>query len=274
MKIVVISDLHGAFPTNLQEEIKRVEPSLIVCCGDIFTFTLREAFFKHVFHDREQHLWEYVGKEQWKEGVLKDVENAQYVLETLDSFSIPTLFVSGNNDRALWEEELSRGSLPPVEWEFAKQDFVAPLVDDCEHIQMLDYSSTRVEDYSFIGYPASNNPGDPENPVFQKHKEKLTQLFENRRCEKTIFVCHNGPHNTSLDKIGGEADESVRGKHYGSLLARYMVETYQPEYCVHGHIDEGRGIDTIGNTSIMNVGSGHDGLYGVIDTEDGTVTLQ
>jgi Icc-related predicted phosphoesterase len=62
-----------------------------------------------------------------------------------------------------------------------------------------------------------------------------------------IFFSHVPPHNTKIDKIPS-------GKHVGSLAVRRLIEHYQPDLCVVGHVHEGKGSDYIGNTLVFNPG--------------------
>ena len=44
------------------------------------------------------------------------------------------------------------------------------------------------------------------------------------------------------------------GRHVGSTAIRAFIEKYQPDLCITGHIHEGKGIDAIGRTKIINPG--------------------
>ena len=61
-----------------------------------------------------------------------------------------------------------------------------------------------------------------------------------------VLISHQPPHNTINDL--------ARGKHVGSKAIRHYIETHQPLLCLTGHIHEGRGIDTIGTTQVVNPG--------------------
>jgi uncharacterized protein len=62
-----------------------------------------------------------------------------------------------------------------------------------------------------------------------------------------ILVTHAPPHGTQLDRLRN-------GRHVGSRSIRSFIEKYQPELCIAGHIHEGKGVDTIGRTTIINPG--------------------
>lgn len=68
-----------------------------------------------------------------------------------------------------------------------------------------------------------------------------------------LFISHNVPFNTSLDKIVNPASPR-KGYHYGSIIAREMIEKYQPLVCIGGHMHEHFGKCTLGKTTCINAG--------------------
>ncbi len=63
----------------------------------------------------------------------------------------------------------------------------------------------------------------------------------------SIFVSHSPPFGTKLDQLAS-------GKHVGSTAIRRFIESHAPDLCLTGHIHEGRGVDSIGTTRIINPG--------------------
>lgn len=55
------------------------------------------------------------------------------------------------------------------------------------------------------------------------------------------------------------------GKHVGSTAIRAIIEQYQPDVCLTGHIHEGKGWDTIQTTQIYNPGMLKRGGWVTID---------
>jgi Icc-related predicted phosphoesterase len=51
------------------------------------------------------------------------------------------------------------------------------------------------------------------------------------------------------------------GRHVGSESVRAFIETVQPLLCFTGHIHEGRGMDSIGRTKVVNPGPLWTGNY-------------
>jgi len=62
-----------------------------------------------------------------------------------------------------------------------------------------------------------------------------------------ILVTHQPPRGTRADRLGS-------GAHVGSTALRAFIEETEPLICFTGHIHEGRGIDKIGPTRIVNPG--------------------
>ena len=62
-----------------------------------------------------------------------------------------------------------------------------------------------------------------------------------------ILVTHAPPHGTRLDRLRN-------GRHVGSRAIRAFIEKHQPDLCIAGHIHEGKGVDTIGRTTVINPG--------------------
>lgn len=77
-----------------------------------------------------------------------------------------------------------------------------------------------------------------------------------------ILISHNPPKDTLCDAINPDL-------HVGSQAVRSFIEKYQPDLCICGHIHEGRAMDKIGRTTIINPGMLADGGYALICYRDG-----
>lgn len=80
--------------------------------------------------------------------------------------------------------------------------------------------------------------------------------------EKLILFTHEPPSRTNADKIPDA--------HVGSDALRHIIEKYQPNLNVCGHIHEAKGSDFIGDTKIINVGQSSSGHFLEI-TVDGEI---
>ncbi|MCP4342523.1 MAG: serine/threonine protein phosphatase [Desulfobulbaceae bacterium] len=96
----------------------------------------------------------------------------------------------------------------------------------------------------------------------------LAQPLHNRKIPQ-ILVSHVPPFNTQVDKLHN-------GKHVGSKAIRTIIEQYQPDLCITGHIHEAKGKDCILKTPIYNHGMLRQGGWLHIDIHQSQleITLQ
>ncbi len=104
-------------------------------------------------------------------------------------------------------------------------------------------------------------PRDVEEEVLGKHLASLSSQVKD--WEHAIVLTHVPPYDTKLDKAP-KLDEKFNVAYsggypvmipVGSISVRKLIEEHQPLLGLHGHIHEGKGIDHIGRTTIINSGS-------------------
>lgn len=81
------------------------------------------------------------------------------------------------------------------------------------------------------------------------------------------LISHNPPRDTLCDAINPRL-------HVGSIAVRAFIEKRQPEVCLCGHIHEGRAVDKIGTTVIVNPGMLAQGGYAILRERDGRLTAE
>jgi len=104
-------------------------------------------------------------------------------------------------------------------------------------------------------------PRDVEEEVLEKHLVDLSAQVKDWK--HAIVLTHCPPYDTKLDmapKLDSKFNVVYAGGTpvmvpVGSTSVRKMIEKYQPLLGLHGHIHEGKGIDNIGRTRIINSGS-------------------
>lgn len=79
-----------------------------------------------------------------------------------------------------------------------------------------------------------------------------------------IFVTHQPPFDTSVD------NSQTRG-HVGSVAIRDYIEKEKPLISFSGHIHEAGGIDSIGDTKVVNPGALRKGKYAYAEIDAGQV---
>jgi Icc-related predicted phosphoesterase len=124
-----------------------------------------------------------------------------------------------------------------------------------------------IGDTGFFG--VSGAPHSKLKTPYEISEERILALaragyHEVRGARVKIFVPHAPPYGTRVDIIHA-------GIHVGSTAVRDFVEDHPVDAVVCGHIHESRGMDTIGETRIVNCGLAGYGYYAFIDTgEPGT----
>jgi len=292
MKIFALSDFHGKFPEKLQKKIRKIGPDLIISPGDFCgNNELIRLFFKHAFA-KEIELWEVIGKKKTKELELKSLNAGLRVIKKLNSFNIPVIAVEGNYDPGKYEQigNFRKHS----NWKFLDKNLFTPKIKKFRNFDNISYKSRKFNDFVFIGYPKSSYPGviigrkikEEKGSSYERLKLKkrlndqktyakwLDKLFKNAKKtgKKVIFLCHNVPYNTKLDKIRSrDADKRVKGEHYGDYITRQFILKYKPLLCICGHMHENQGKCKLGKTVIINAGPVYGGKAALIELQENKI---
>jgi len=277
MKILVIGDFHGSFPSKFRKIIQKEKVDLVISTGDYPPFAYRKLWFKHCY-GTDVELWDVIGKERYRKLFFKDCKDGERSLKALNKLPIPVFTVLGNID---WPQpdDISDNNSSDLKSKnnnmpnFDKKDYFAKILKKYKNIKRFDYSYARFGDFIFIGMRGHSAPGEVKSRAYKKHKAKLERLFKKFKKEnkerRVIFVSHNIPYNTKLDKIiSKKAHKSVRGKHYGSKIARSIVNKFHPILAFGGHIHESRGKQKVGKTLIVNPGAAHEGRGAIVEVDD------
>ena len=123
----------------------------------------------------------------------------------------------------------------------------------------------RVGDLGVFGCGGSNIT--PMDTPTEFEEEELRDVLERGNAAvadtpRRLMICHTPPFGTRLDRL-------MNGTPVGSPAVRAFIEARRPQVCVVGHIHEGRGVDRVGDTLVLNAGALRDGGYVVVD-DDGT----
>ena len=114
----------------------------------------------------------------------------------------------------------------------------------------LDGRIINIEGIYFIGLGGSNitpfnTPNEyTEEEIYLKFKNTIKKVKKENLINKFILISHAPPYNTMADRINNN--------HVGSTSIRRIIEEYSPSLVACGHIHEGRCIDKIGNSYIIN----------------------
>ncbi len=273
MKILTLGDFHGKFPNELKSIIKKNNIDVVVSVGDYPTFSLGKLFFKYVYGNKNAYLWDFVGKERYKQLVLKDIKRGENVLKKLNELPVPVISALGNHDYPHADDVMDvKKSKKDWNWDWNRTWHFSKFIDKLDNVHKIDYSSFKLGDYIFVGARGHSFPGRVKSKAYARSRRKLEELFRNFSKEnkqgKVILVTHVPLYKTRLDLITAkDAHEKARGKHYGSKLFRRIVEKYQPILHLCGHIEESKGVQKIRKTTSVNSGSVHHGEFAVIDID-------
>ncbi|MBU2512031.1 metallophosphoesterase [bacterium] len=127
-----------------------------------------------------------------------------------------------------------------------------------------------INNLAFLGLGASLATPFKGTP-FEVSETYLEQKLENAINEldpayPKILVSHQPPYNTTADAVNDDL-------HVGSHSVRSFIKTHQPMLCFTGHIHEGRGIDSIGKTRIINPSPVYQGYYAHAEIEDSAIKV-
>ncbi len=288
MKILAIGDFHGEFPSKFNKIIDKEKIDLVISLGDYPPFHYRKLWFKYCY-GKDVGLWEIIGKKRYKQLVMKDLSLAENSLKKLNKLKIPVFTVLGNID---YPNPNDVGDYPKAltdkqpNWE--KEDLFTKRLIKYKNIHRFDYRALKFQNYILIGMRGHSAPGKIKSKAFRKHKTLLERLFkkfgkENRE-GKIIFASHNVPYDTKLDIIGvkplktalkayyGRTIKKKKLKrHYGSKMARKIINKYHPILALGGHIHESFGEDKIGRTTLINPGAAHEGKAAVVELDKGKI---
>lgn len=107
----------------------------------------------------------------------------------------------------------------------------------------------------FVGIGGSNIT--PFNTVWELTEDEIREILERNYRPGDVIVSHAPPKDTKADRVHS-------GLHVGSSALREFIEDNQPPLVITGHIHEGRSVDRVGETVIVNPGPLFRGYYAAI----------
>ncbi|WP_027727889.1 metallophosphoesterase [Treponema sp. C6A8] len=91
-------------------------------------------------------------------------------------------------------------------------------------------------------------------------KNSVEQTGDQSLWKSLILISHNPPKNTKCDAVNAEL-------HAGSQMFTDFIKENQPLAVVCGHIHEGKAVDKIGDTVVINPGPLQEGNYAWLEVE-------
>jgi Icc-related predicted phosphoesterase len=101
-------------------------------------------------------------------------------------------------------------------------------------------------------------------------EDELTEVLERALtavadAPRRLMICHTPPYDTRVDRL-------TNGRPVGSQAVRAFIETHHPDVAIVGHVHEGRGVDRLGHTVVLNAGALRDGGYILVDDDGSRIT--
>ncbi|MEW6623822.1 MAG: metallophosphoesterase [Bacillota bacterium] len=170
----------------------------------------------------------------------------QYAEERLSKWGIQCFICPGNDD--MFE----------LDAVFAKSKYITlaegKIIDLDGHYNMISTG--------WCNYTPWNTHRECSEEELEERIEKMAgEVQDMTRC---IFNLHAPPYGSGLDEAP-ELDENLRPKYAGRSLipvgshaVRKVIKKYQPLLALVGHIHEGKGINRLGKTLVVNPGSSYE----------------
>lgn len=204
-----------------------------------------------------------------------DIENLLNFIDKLSSMNIDIVVCPGDFTDYSLPRGFTRVGLVEIILEglktLEKPIIAVPGSWDKEVIDFLEKrdisvhgSGKIIDKIGFYGYGGAKTPfGTPFEPEEDEIMTGLEKAFEDvKKAGVLVQVTHAPPARTDVDII-------TSGAHVGSEAVRKFIEEKQPNAAICAHIHEGRGVDEIGKTKIINSGRFPEGYCGMVTIEDG-----
>jgi hypothetical protein len=209
--------------------------------------------------------------------IHNDVENLMNFLEKVSNLEFDVVVCCGdftdiNLPRGFKKEDIVKLILEEIKI-MKKPILAVPGNMDAEIIPVLEKEGVnlhnkgvKIGDVGFYGFGGAktpfNTPFEPSEGEIEIGLESSYQKIKD--CKFKVQVTHVPPINTKLDLI-------YSGLHVGSETVRKFIEKKQPEVAICSHVHEGKGIDFIGKTTVINPGRFPEGYCGIVNIEEKNV---
>jgi Icc-related predicted phosphoesterase len=165
---------------------------------------------------------------------------AEDILGRIGRAGVPVYFVAGNCDPEIlltWRPSL-------------------------KNVFNLHLARARLGGLELLGIGGGNT--SPFNTLIEFTEEQFRKMLTSLNpSDRAILLTHTPPYGTAAD--------FTRGRHLGSSAIREFVERARPLAVCCGHIHEGRAVDSIGPTRVVNAGPARDGYCASLIIRHNTV---
>ena len=251
MKCLFVSDLHGYKKryNKLFEIVKNIKPDALFIGGDI----LPNQF------SIQKNMDDFI-----KEDIIFKFKTIKKEINKKIRFFI----ILGNDDPRVFEEYFIQADEEEI-IEYVNEKTVSfgdffvtgyPYIPPTP-FQLKDWERFDVSRYVDVG-AVSPEEGirtidvSKDKIRYSTISDDLKKLMKNAPVEKTIFLFHSPPYDTSLDRAGLDGkkyNHAPLDVHIGSIAIKRFIEKKQPFLTLHGHVHEsvsitGAWVERIGST--------------------------
>ncbi len=260
MKFLIVGDLHGNMP---KLHFKGFDA--IIAPGDFCSDATRPFMFQAMRESTKEKpvkWYDLLGRKEAKVMIKQSLADGRKILERLNEVGVPVYAVPGNWD---WVGR-------DLDWSYLAKDYFPTLTKGLKNIVNVYHKSVDIGDYVILGHGVSSEPEYPQHKEvleqtsaeelaklkksYVSTSKKLVSLFK-KATKPVIFMSHNVPFNTKIDMITNKESPKY-GYHFGSLIAREMIDQFQPLVCIGGHMHEHFTSCKVGKTVAINAGFGSD----------------
>jgi len=276
MKFLVVSDFHGKFPKGLKGVIRKEKIDMILSSGDYCgNERLGKLEFEY-YYGYDKEVPKKIEKEV-KRLEKKSTNDGINVVKELKKLNVDFLGVRGNWDPLPWFYDIGSSRK-----DNETRDSKRLIKFQTKSFRFIDFKLLDFKTFVFVCGTSSTYPGRIDKKSlrnanakekrkklkeYAKRKKKYERIF--MRAKKTkkpiIFLTHNSPYNTKLDKI---KKGPAKGNHFGSFLEREMIRRFKPELVICGHMHENQGKDKLDGSVVVNSGSFMEKKFAIIDWDE------
>lgn len=261
MKILAVGDFHGKFPNKIKKYAK--DADVIICPGDISSRKERKYLFKYYNEINSGiPLSYFVSKKILSKLFKQNLKSMAFVIKELDKLGKPVYIVPGNSDfteirikKKVLEGYGLKGDYPTMQ----------EMIKKTKNLKLIFHSRLKLGNFDLIGFTAY--------AYLKKPLKVLKKLFSKAKQRKVIFLAHEPPYGTKLDKIKNKSSP-MYGKHAGNEDYNHVIKKYKPVFHICGHIHESQGKIKLGKTTVVNVGYGAKGQFTIIDLNDKKINVK
>lgn len=269
VKFLVLGDLHGEMPQILDKDFDAIiSPGDI--CGDDIRKYIKLWIAENTKEKKKTNFDKFCPKWKQKYYEIKSLNKGKKIFKYLSKFNKPIFVVPGNWDHTPHLDGFINNVGNKIE---NKKNPWSKIVSKFKLVKDIEYKKVNFKGLTLIGHGSVSAPEILEklkpselpdrydyDEAMQRYNyfSKLFQKF--RRQFKTvknpvILLTHNVPYKTKLDKVYAPGTYA-HNQHYGSIIARKLIDEFQPMLCIGGHIHENYGKSKLKKTICINAGFG------------------